>query len=215
MQPDPTQNQPRKWTKPVKNKINFQPKQWEAPYKWLATGVARWNCKDRGSYYSATNLTSEWCQQGLPCLLLPKPCPASFLGSDLAIVWLRDEVGQCAGTAEGRFSQLTTHGLDFHWYLSFPRGSLHSETINYTLSWVLRFRNLAKVDFHLSWSLQTSHVSLLPLSTCLKAQCHQQFRARRFQSSCSQSSIPISSTCCSAPLAKPLYFLSFSLSFTK
>lgn len=160
----------------------------------IQTGVTQRDCKDAGSCHSATNLTDKWCQWGLPYLLPPEPYPASFLGSDLAMVRLQDEAGQSAGTAEDQFPWLTTHGLDFHRYISFPRGSLHSEMINYTLSWMLRFRNLAKVDFHLSWSLQTSYASVLPLSTCLKAQCRQQFRVRCFQSSRPQRFIPISST---------------------
>lgn len=141
----------------------------------IPRGVARWNWKAAGSYNSATTLTKECCQQGLPRLLLPNPCPASSRGSDAGTARLRHEAGQAAATAEDRFSRLMTPSLVFHQYISFPMGSLHSETINYTQSWVLRFRNLAKVDFHLSWSLQTSHASLLPLSTCLKAQCRQQF----------------------------------------
>lgn len=59
---------------------------------------------------------------------------ASFYLSLLPWVRLQDEAGQQLGAAEDRFPQLTIQGLDFHWYIDFPRGSLHSEMINYTPS---------------------------------------------------------------------------------
>lgn len=158
-----------------------------------------WKCKDAVANYTARHLTKEGCQ---------RDCRASsHLALPCHLLWISSrEAGQCAGTAEDQFPHLTTHSLAFPWYICFPRGSLHSEKINYTLSWVLRFRNLAKVDFHLSWSLQTSHASLLPLSTCLKAQCRQQFRERHLQPSSSQSFILISATDCSITLAKNVFF---------